>query len=389
MATTPQALIPLEIVVNARLLLPGKLEGIGRFTYEVVRRLAADHPQDHFYLLFDRVVEWPELEFDNVTPVVMGPQARHPLLFWWWFEHSVGTFLNRIKPDVFFSPDGYLSLRASCPQLAVMHDLNFRHHPEYVPWLVGKYYNHFFPRFARKATRIATVSEYSASDIASSYGIDHGRIDVVGNGVSEQFIPVAEPVRAQVRVRFSKGLPYFLFVGSLHPRKNLDGLLTAFAHFRSQHPEPIGLVVAGATYFLPASTKVLMEQHPYKQDIVFTGRTSETDLALLMGSALALTYFPHFEGFGIPILEAFACGTPVACSNTTSMPEVAGDGALLADPKNPQDMARCMQQLATDSGLRQRLVEAGMQRLKHYRWDLTAEAVYRSLCQTAQTKAHA
>jgi glycosyltransferase involved in cell wall biosynthesis len=371
------------------LLLPGKLEGIGRFTYEVVRRLAAHHPDDHFYLLFDRVVDWPELEFDNVTPVVLGPQARHPVLFWWWFEQSVGPFLNRIHPDVFFSPDGYLSLRATCPQLAVMHDLNFLHHPEYVPWLVGKYYNHFFPRFARKATRIATVSHYSASDISASYGIAPSLIDVVGNGVNEHFTHVAESDRTQVRARFSNGLPYFLFVGSLHPRKNLEGLLSAFALFRAQHPSPVKLIVAGATYFLPASTTVMMERHPYKQDIVFTGRVSEEDLALLMGSALALTYFPHFEGFGIPILEAFACGTPVACSNTTSMPEVAGDGALLANPKDPQDMALCMQRLASDSSLRTRLMEAGTLRLQHYQWDLTAEAVYRSLLLTAKTQPHA
>ncbi|MBU2466725.1 MAG: glycosyltransferase, partial [Bacteroidetes bacterium] len=168
----------IRIAVNTRLLIKNKLEGIGWFTYENLRRIVKNHPEVDFYFFFDRS---PDQEFifgKNVTALVLQPPARHPFLFVLWFEWSVNRALKQLKPDLFLSPDGYLSLRNNTPDLAVIHDLNFEHFPKDLPFLVRWYYRWFFPRFARKASRIATVSNFSKNDIFKQYGVPLSDIDV-------------------------------------------------------------------------------------------------------------------------------------------------------------------------------------------------------------------
>ena len=129
----------MEIVVNTRLLLKDKLEGIGWFTYETLKRITNEHPDDHFIFLFDRNFDEEFIFADNITPLILSPPARHPLLFYIWFEYAVNSFLNKYNPDLFLSPDGYLSLKANCKQLPVIHDINFEHYPKDLSFAVRKY----------------------------------------------------------------------------------------------------------------------------------------------------------------------------------------------------------------------------------------------------------
>jgi len=223
----------LKIAVNTRLLIKDKLEGIGWFTYETLKRITAQHQEHEFIFIFDRAFSDEFIFSDNIKPVVVGPQARHPLLYYTWFEYSIPKVLKKHKPDLFLSPDGYLSLSTDVKSLAVIHDLNFEHHPADLPFPDRKYYRHYFPRFADKAARIATVSEYSKNDIINTYKVDAGKIDVVYNGANESYQPIAADKQAQTRAKYSKGKPYFLFVGALHPRKNLVNLFKAFDEFKT------------------------------------------------------------------------------------------------------------------------------------------------------------
>jgi hypothetical protein len=155
----------MKIAVNTRLLLKNKLEGIGWFTFETLKRITEQHPEHEFYFIFDRKYDDSFIFSKNVKPIIIPPQARHPFLFFLWFEFSIPYILKRLKADVFLSPDGYLSLSSKTKQVAVIHDLNFEHNPNDVPFLVRKYFKFFFHRWAKKATRIVTVSEYSKKDI--------------------------------------------------------------------------------------------------------------------------------------------------------------------------------------------------------------------------------
>lgn len=372
----------MEIVVNTRLLLKNRLEGIGWFSYETLKRVTINHPDDHFIFLFDRDFDEEFIFSDNITPVILAPQARHPILFYWWFEFSVANFLNKYNPDIFVSPDGYLSLNAKVKQLAVIHDLNFEHYPNDVPFLVRKYYKYFFPKFAHKATRIATVSEFSKNDIVNLYHINPANIDIVYNGCNDSYIPISEQLKQQTKQKFSGNCAYFLFVGALHPRKNISRLFEAFDKFKKTQSSDVKMLIVGEKYYWTSNIKKTYLNMEFRNDVIFTGRLSTEELKNVLGAALALSYVPYFEGFGIPILEAMNCDTPVITSNITSMPEVAKDAAILVDPFSTDSITNAMLTLYKDPKMRNELIIKGRKRKLDFSWDKTAEALWDSIERT-------
>ena len=367
------------IAVNTRLLIKNKLEGIGWFTFESFRRITTQHPEHHFYFIFDRPYDQDFIFSENITPIVLSPQARHPVLFWFWFEFRIPALLNRLKPDLFVSPDGYLSLRSKFKSLAVIHDLNFEHYPKDLPFSIRHYYRCFFPKFARKSDRIATVSGFSKEDIIKLYNIPEYLIDVVYDGSSEQYRILSKDEIREVRLKYTGGSGYFVFIGSLHPRKNLANLFRAFDQFKKLAPTDTKLLIAGAKKWWTKEIRDAFESMEYANEVIFCGRQTSDELCKILGAALALTYVSYFEGFGIPILEAFRCGVPVITSNVTSMPEVAGDAALLVDPFDPSSIAASMMKIGEDNNLREKLIKLGFERKELFNWQRTADLLWKSI----------
>ena len=369
----------MKIAVNTRLLLKNKLEGIGWFTYESLKRIVTSHPEHDFYFIFDRKYDVEFVFADNVTPIVIGPPARHPVLHYIWYEISIPRVLKKIDPDIFISPDAFLSLSSKYPDLVVIHDLNFEHFPEYMPWLWRSYYRYFTPKYAKKAKRIATVSEYSKSDIVLQYGVDPEKVDVVYNGSNDNFKPVSEKDKTETKIRFSGGDDYFVFVGALNPRKNLKNIFEAFDMFKSDQETNLKFVVVGEKMYWSDDIKAAFETMKHKSDVVFTGRLEPDDLSKVVGSSIALLYVSVFEGFGIPIVEAFNAEVPVITSNVTSMPEIAADAALMVDPKSIEQIATAMDKVYNDSDFAASLVEKGKIRRNDFTWEKTAENVWTSI----------
>jgi glycosyltransferase involved in cell wall biosynthesis len=375
----------MNIAVNTRLLIRDKLEGIGWFTYETLKRITTQHPGHHFYFIFDRPYD-PEFIFSaNITPVVLSPPARHPFLFCFWFEFRLPRLLKRLKPDLFLSPDGYLSLKTSIPSLAVFHDLNFEHYPKDLPYTFRKYYRYFFPKFAEKAVRICTVSEFSKQDIILQYGKSPDRIDVVYDGAGESYEPLLPEQIEQIRNKYTSGCPYFIFIGSLHPRKNLVNLFKAFDLFRNEHPGKIKLMIVGAKKWWTKEISKAFREMKFSDDVIFSGRLNSGEIVQVLGASLALTYVSYFEGFGIPVVEAFRCGVPVITSNVTSMPEIAGDAALLIDPFDPGSIAGAMRKIADDEGFRRDLIRKGGNRKNVFTWQRTADLLWESIEKVMKT----
>ncbi|MCB9167481.1 MAG: glycosyltransferase family 4 protein [Flavobacteriales bacterium] len=375
----------MRIAVTTRLLLPGKLEGIGWFTHEVLRRITRDHAGDEFILLFDRKPD-PRFHYGpNVRAISVPPPTRHPMLYRIWAERMLPPVLRRLNADLLLAPDGILSLRARLPQIAVIHDLNFEAHPDDLPRAYRNYYRSRFPRFARKAERIITVSAFSKADIVERYGVPAERIDVVHNGVSDVFRPSMEEEQVEARRRLAGGRPYFVCVGSLHPRKNIARLLTAFDRVAQDHPE-VHLVIIGEAFWWDARMKAAWSDLRHKDRVSFTGRLDQAELRDALAAALALVYVSYYEGFGIPVAEAMRCGVPVIAADATSLPEVAGEAALYCDPYNVDDIARAMNDLIASPELRQRLMKAGPERAIRYDWDRTAEGVWQSLMKVGTGK---
>ena len=369
----------MRIAVNARFLLANKLEGIGRFTFETLQRITRNHPEHEFIFLFDRPYS-PEFIFaPNVTPVVLFPQARHPFLYYLFFNFSVTRALKKYKADLFLSTDGYLSLRTNVPQVAVMHDLAFMHFKEGINKLEEAYYNYFFPKYAHKAKRLIAVSNYTKQDIVTEFNINPNKIDVVYNAPSKGFVPLNNDLQNEVRDKFSVGLPYFCYVGAMHPRKNIETLLEAFDAFKTSTQSNFKLVIVGRKAWQNEGIDRAYQNMKHQQDVIFTGRVSEDDLHHLTASAFAMVYIPFFEGFGLPIVEAMACDVPVITSNVTSMPEVADEAGILVSPIDAKEVAQAMINLASDSNLYQQKKLASAKRKHDFSWDESADKLWNSL----------
>ena len=366
----------MKIAVNTRLLLKDKLEGIGWVAYETLSRIVKAHPDDEFYFLFDRKPDPKFIFAENVKPVVLFPQARHPFLYIIYFEISVCRALRRIKPDVYLSTDAYLSLRSKTPQIAVFHDINFEHFPQDFPKLALWHYKKFFPKFAHKAKKIITVSEFSKKDIIDNYKVEPEKIDVVYNGANEGFKPLSEEEKIKIRNQYTAGYQYFMFVGSLHPRKNLARLFPAFDMFKERTGSDVKLLIVGEKRWWTEPIQKAYEAMGHKDDVVFVGHLQMEELHRVTAAALASVYVSYFEGFGIPIVEAYKCDVPVITSNVTSMPEVAGDAALLVDPFDTESIAGALE-LVMDENIRNSLIEKGRIRRNDFSWDKAAEQWYK------------
>ncbi|MEX1192477.1 MAG: glycosyltransferase family 1 protein [Brumimicrobium sp.] len=365
----------MKIAVNTRFLLSHKMEGFGWYTYETISRIVKNHPEHEFVFFFDRPFDEKFVFAENVTPVVLNPPARHPVLFKIWFDFSVTKALKKYKCDAFISPDGYLSLKTSVPQLAVIHDLNFEHHPEDIPKGALKYLKKNFPKFAHKAIRICTVSNFSKNDIVKTYGISPDKIDVAYNGVSNVFKPLLEIEKSNVRSTFTDGKPYLLFVGAIHKRKNLHRLISAFERLKKENDFAHQLVIVGEPLWDSQQVQI---PEDLRSSIQFTGHLSLEKLAELMAAAEIFTFVSYFEGFGIPLVEAMQSGTPILSGNLTALPEVGSDAVQYCNPIDVDDIYRQLHLLITDKKLQEELKAKGLKRVKQFSWDKTANDLWKS-----------
>lgn len=366
----------MKIVVNTRSLIPNKLDGIGWFTYQTLKRITQNHPEHEFVFLFDRPFDTQFIFNDNVKPIVLFPPARHPFLYVLYYEFSVRNILKKLKPDVFIGPDGLLSLGSKTKQIAVIHDINFFHYPQDLTFFYRHYYNFFMPKFAKKANKIATVSHYSKQDLVQTYGVLEDKIEVVYNGINDGYRKLEDCLKLETKAKFSGGKEYFLFVGSMSPRKNLARLIAAFATFKNQTQSDFKLVLAGGSFWGEKEILDEIEKHQLSKEVLFTGRVSQEDLQLIMGSAYALTFVSYFEGFGIPLVEAMVCGVPIICSKESCMPEIAGDAAYYVDAFLIDDIALGMQKLIENPALRIQLIENGSKQVKKFSWDIAAQKLW-------------
>ncbi|MDX1652875.1 MAG: glycosyltransferase family 1 protein [Brumimicrobium sp.] len=356
-------------------MLSHKMEGFGWYTYETISRIVKNHPEHQFVFFFDRPYDESFIFAGNVTPVILNPPARHPILFKIWFNYSVTRALKKYKCDAFISPDGYLSLKTNLPQLAVIHDLNFEHNPDDLPKSALNYLKKYFPKFARKANRICTVSNYSKQDIIDKYDVPSDKIDITYNGVSDIFKPLPEDEQAKIRKQFSEGNRYVLFVGAIHKRKNLQRLIKVFHRIKTETDLPHKLLIVGEPLW--KSQKIEITEN-IKNSVKFTGHLSPDQLAGLMAAADVFAFVSYFEGFGIPLVEAMRSGTAVLSGNLTALPEVGGDAAHYCNPLDEEDIYQKLMELLTDERLRKKLIEKGLERSKMFSWDQTANDLWNS-----------
>ena len=369
----------MTIAINTRFLLNDYLEGYGYFVFETLKLITNAHKEHQFIFIFDRPYDQRFIFSENITPVIAAPPARHPLLWKYWYEIKIPAVLKKYKADVFVSADGYCSLKTKIPQCMVVHDLAFLHYPSHAKKSHLRYFKRQVPKFLEKAKVIATVSEFSKKDILKHYKIPAEKIDVVYSAAKEIFKPSSENIKQETKNKFSEDKEYFLYVGAIHPRKNLLNLLKAFSVFKKRLKSNMKLVLVGRLAWKYESFIEKLKNYKYRDDVVLLGYTEEQKLVNIIGSAYALVYPSLLEGFGVPVLEAMRCETPVITSINSSMQEIAKDAALYADPNSHEDMAEKMMRMYKDENLRNELIEKGKSVSKEYSWDRTAGLLWKCI----------
>lgn len=262
------------------------------------------------------------------------------------------------------------------PVVATIHDLAFEHMPETFTRRGSMQLKLTVRRTAQRAARIATVSEYSRQDLLRTYNLVPEKVAVTYNGIESHFTP--QPTSANeaenIRHRFGIARDFLLAVGSLQPRKNLIRLIRAYAKLRGENagfaPQ---LVIVGRKLWLTDEIFAEVRRQRWAEDVILTGYVTDEDLPKLYRAATAFVYPSLFEGFGLPPVEAMACGTPVVTSNTSSLPEVVGEAALLVDPYDEQSLAAALLQITNDQPLRARLQENGIEQAQKFTWRAAAE----------------
>lgn len=363
--------------------------GIGRYTRELIRALVDEAP-DFTYKLFSA-------RPPAVLPVSDSlPVARHvthrpaPLAERWlyrmWYRARlpipVQAFTGRL--DLFHSPDFVLPpVSGEIPTILTVHDLSFIHYPETFPAALVAYLNRVVPWSVSRADHILADSISTMRDLNALWGVATEKITVLYSGVSERFRPVTDAaIIHAVRGRYGLGAtPFILTVGTIQPRKNYEFLVRAFRPVAGRYPH--SLIIAGGMGWLNEGLTAEIERQGLGERVRFTGFVDDEDLPALYSAADLLAFPSIYEGFGLPLLEAMACGTPVISSNSSSLPEVAREGAaVLLSPHDEAAWSAGMIQLLADDSARRRLIEAGYKQSTLFSWNVAARqlaSLYRTL----------
>ena len=383
-------------MIDARPALDPRRTGVGQYTQQLIRYLPITDPDDEFvaWYLHARGLLRPRRFFADVRARNLTEKAsRFPARIFQPASYRLGV--PRVEWLVDF--DLFVATNFLAPAtdhqdrvVPVVHDLAFQHFPESAPHIDERWRRRFAATLA-EAPAIIVPSTSAAQDLRESFGVAGARIHVVHHGVdAEAFAPVSDATLDAVRRRFGIPGPYVLFVGGIEPRKNLEHLVRAFAMSDSGH---LSLVLAGgpvrwypeASERLDAAIQLLPES--VRARIMRTDYVSERDKLALLSGATVLAYPSIYEGFGFPVLEAFAAGVPVLTSNVSSLVEVAGEAAVLVDPTDVDAIAAALTELVADEDLRAVLSAAGVARASRFTWEATARATAAVLREAASVTA--
>lgn len=260
------------------------------------------------------------------------------------------------------------------PSIITLHDVSYLTHPEFFPEYEQLKMRLLMPLSIKKARKIITVSQFSKEEISRTYKEAEDKICVVYNGISDEFKPASDIKIQQTLKKYRICTPYILTVSNLQPRKNLKGLIDSFSRILKKNKNfPCRLVIAGKKLWLYDEIFSKIQKSDFKERIIITGYLDNSDLISLYSGAEMFVYVSFYEGFGFPPLEAMACGCPVITSNTSSLPEITGNSAILVHPENCEEIAVAMEKLYYDKNLKYELKQKGIQQARKFQWKTCAE----------------
>lgn len=370
----------MKIGIDARMYGSG-FTGIGRYTYELVKNLA-EMDTENEYVIFLRKEAYTKFSIPNERFTKVLADFPH-----YSFAEQISflSLLNKAKLDLMHFTHFNAPIFYNKPYIVTIHDLTLSFFP-------GKKMNNFIRRFAyrlvmktvtKKAKKIITVSENTKKDLQKIFNVPEDHIKIIYNGVNPEFSEKSETSRPDLMKKLGLQKPYFLYTGVWRNHKNVTGLIKAFAELNQELGNQYDLVITGRHNPSYKEIPDIIKEMKLEDSVHLVGMVSEDDLKALYQYALAYVFPSFYEGFGLPPLEAMQCGTPVAASNTSAVPEICGEGnALFFDPYNVSDIKEKMRSIATDASVRQNLVNNGFERVKFFSWEkMTGEVlgVYKTI----------
>jgi glycosyltransferase involved in cell wall biosynthesis len=339
--------------------------------YQNLKRLVENNPEFEFYFLFDRPYDPNFIFGENVTPIVLNPPARHPILWFLWFEIAIPRFIKKHQIDLFLSLDAYTSLSAQCNKITAIHDIAFMHYENQVPKVVQWFMRHFTPKYYNSSDVIITVSEASKQDLISTFGA-HKKIEVLYNAASDIYKPIEEAEKTAHKIQFTEGCPYFLYVGSIHPRKNVLNLLKSFEAYKEKYQTNHYLVLVGRWAWQSKEAFDFLQNMQNKNFVKCVAHQTPETLRYWYGAAEALVFISIYEGFGIPIVEAMACEAPIIASRSSSLPEVGGEAAIYVEPESIEEIEEALHQIQNQE-VRNKLIANGKLQILKFDWNQSAK----------------
>ncbi len=362
---------PLRVGVNALYMIPGGVGGTEIYLRALLPALAEIDPVNR-YFVFTNCETGADL-VPAARNFTHAPQRFHaasrPMRILW-EQTMLPLAARRLRLDVMLNPGFTAPLLCTCPQATVFHDLQHKRHPEYFRWFDRPFWRLFLYWAARRSNVVIAISAATAADLKRFYPrLPESKIRIVPQGVDPVFSAISMRRRPE---------PFLLAVSTLHPHKNLDGLLRAFAIFRTRRPD-FRLLVCGMHGFSTGPLQELRRSLGLEEAVEFPGWIPREQLYDLYARAWAFLYPSRFEGFGLPVLEAMAAGIPMACSDVEPMAGLAGYAALKFEPNDVDAIAAAMVQLTEDMELRQRLAEEGPRQAANFSWKGTAKGTLAAL----------
>ncbi len=361
----------------------GERAGVGHYVDGLVTALIEHYPDAEFVLYFDyRARDISGFARKNVK-VKYFPFSQYGKYLSFGYSHMLITaYLLKEGLDVLHVPAGSIPFTYPKKVVYTVHDLAIFKHPEWFPSsFISR--NVLVPQTIRKADAIISVSASTARDLKHLFNVPAKKITVVHHGFDVKKIPLKRRANETIE-KFKLPKRYLFFVGTIEPRKNVEILMQAFMHLQETQPalHDVALVIAGQLGYHGDKTMQSLMALKAKRAIRYVGYVTHNEKVELLRHATAFVFPSLYEGFGLPVLEAMALGTPVIASRTSSMPEIAGTAALFVDPKNPKDIARAMRDVLTKPAVAQRLRDVGPKQAQHFSWQRCAEetmAVYRKV----------
>lgn len=381
------------IGIDIRPLMDEYYSGVSEYTFRLLTAIFAQDKRNNYRLFYnsyhDVSARIPKFNFPNVTIVKFSYPNK--ILNYLLFKIFRWPKLDeKLAADVFFMPNfNFFACRRQCPKVITVHDLSFLRYPHYF----SRRHNFWqrsinIKKILRQSSRIIAVSRSTSKDIQELCRISPKKILTIYPGVSAKYRPVdlQEPYVEEVKRKYQLPKKFILFLGTIEPRKNLEGIIEAYEQFRENQraelvhwegqaeigDETISLVIAGRAGWGYASVYECARQGKYCRDIIFTGYINDEDKLYLYNLAVFFIYPSFYEGFGFPPLEAAACGTPTIVSNVSSLPEIMGNASILVNPFDISELAQAMANLAYDKNLRANLSQAGLERAKQFSWEKCA-----------------